>query len=50
MVTQLQSRLTNPSVRSTCLLGGENVKHQMRELEGDMDIVTGTPGHYIPLS
>jgi hypothetical protein len=27
-----------------CALGGENVKFQAMELEGDMDIVTGTPG------
>ena len=44
VVEHLQSNLTQPSLRSTLLVGGENPKPQAAAIAGGIDIVTGTPG------
>lgn len=39
-----KKHLTNPGIRECLLIGGVNVKDQLRDLQNGVEIVVGTPG------
>lgn len=49
VIGELQGYLSNPSLRSTALLGGEPIVKQARQLAEGVDIITGTPGQLAKL-